>query len=326
MKNSYSESPAYKLAIGTRIVGKWHQERYKVVRSLGAGATGKVYLAESVNGFVALKVGVDNMAITSEVNVLKHFSKVQGQTLGPSLLDVDDAVIGGVTLPFYAMEYLDGVELLSFLEKKGFVWFGILMIQLLGDLEKLHQAGWAFGDLKPDNLLVVGPPARIRWLDVGGTTLLGRSIKEYTEFYDRGYWGCGTRVAEPSYDLFSVAMIMINCAYPKRFDRKGEKPILQLKEMVEQKQYLGPYKQIILKALQGKYKEAAEMRKELVQAVSNASSYEVKEMKPSRSSRQSPSREKKKYKQKKTSYFVEFFLLGSFILLAYILYLFGQMM
>ena len=30
------------------------------------------------------------MSITSEVNVLKSFAKVQGSALGPSLLDVDD--------------------------------------------------------------------------------------------------------------------------------------------------------------------------------------------------------------------------------------------
>ena len=29
-------------------------------------------------------------SITSEVNVLKSFAKVQGSALGPSLLDVDD--------------------------------------------------------------------------------------------------------------------------------------------------------------------------------------------------------------------------------------------
>ncbi|WP_411810029.1 protein kinase domain-containing protein [Alkalihalophilus marmarensis] len=335
MKNSSSENQAYKLTAGTRLLGKWHQERYKIVRSLGSGATGKVYLAESVHGLVALKVGIDNMAITSEVNVLKHFEKVQGQTLGPSLLDVDDAVVGGVTLPFYAMEYLDGQELIAYLSNKGAEWFGLLIIQLLGDLDKLHQAGWAFGDLKPDNLLVVGPPARIRWLDVGGTTLLGRSIKEYTEFYDRGYWGCGTRVAEPSYDLFSVAMIMINCAYPKRFDKKGDKPIVLLKQKLDQSSYLGPYQHVIYKALQGKYAHAADMRKEMVEAVSNASSYKVPKQKTvSRSKSASKTRQKpvkkqmkvQKQKKKKTSYFVEIFLVCSFILLAYILYLFGQMM
>ena len=77
-----------------------------------------------------------------------------------------------------------------------------------------------FGDLKPENLIVTGPPPSIRCIDVGGTTLQGRAIKEFTEFYDSGYWGLGTRKAEPGYDLFAVAMIMINTAYPKRFNKK----------------------------------------------------------------------------------------------------------
>ncbi|WP_347836547.1 hypothetical protein [Gracilibacillus sp. JCM 18860] len=56
-----------------------------------------------------------------------------------------------------------------------------------------------------DNLIVSRNPVRLRWVDVGGTTLIGRSIKEYTEFYDRAYWQMGTRRAEPSYDLFALA-------------------------------------------------------------------------------------------------------------------------
>ena len=83
------------------------------------------------------------------------------------------------------------------------------------DLDKLHENGWVFGDLKPENLIVTGPPPKIRCIDVGGTTIQGRAIKEFTEFYDRGYWGLGSRKAEPTYDLFAVAMIMINTAYPK---------------------------------------------------------------------------------------------------------------
>lgn len=292
------------------------------MKVLGSGATGFVYLAESVNGLVALKIGESSMAITSEVNVLKHFSKVQGQILGPSLIDVDDLETRTGTFPFYVMEYLKGQELIAFTSKKGEEWIGILMVQLLGDLDRLHRAGWVFGDLKPDNLVVVGPPPRIRWLDVGGTTLLGRSIKEYTEFYDRGYWGLGTRVAEPSYDLFAVAMIMINCSYPKRFDKKSSvKPLQQLKEAIEQKPALRPYRQLLLKALQGKFCDAQEMREELMEVISSHSTYK----------HQYQPKTRKKYKKEvkkkeKSSYFVEIFLVASFLILAYVLYLFGQLM
>ncbi|WP_034750038.1 serine/threonine protein kinase [Halalkalibacter wakoensis] len=330
MKNSFSKNQVCKLQTGAKIVGKWHQHPYKIVRSLGAGATGSVYLADSANGLVALKVGMDSMSITSEVNVLKHFSKVQGQVLGPSLLDVDDLVTSEGTFPFYVMEYLKGTELIEYMQNKGAEWLGILMIQLLGDLDRLHTAGWVFGDLKPDNVLIVGPPARIRWLDVGGTTLVGRSIKEYTEFFDRGYWGLGSRKAEPSYDLFAVGMMMINCAYPRRFEKQGEKTLSFLKQKIDEKALLAPYQHVILKALQGKYESALEMRKEMVKAVSKSTTYKHIPVKGASHSKKKTKTGKKtprqKGKEKKSSYFIEIFLLSSFLLLAYILYLFGQMM
>lgn len=104
------------------------------------------------------------------------------------------------------------------------------MVQLLEDLDQLHQAGWTFGDLKTDNILVESNPPRIRLVDVGGTTRMGRSIKEYTEFFDRGYWGLGTRKAEPSYDLFAVAMVFLHIYYPRRFERMTGEPSEKLLE------------------------------------------------------------------------------------------------
>ncbi|MGO4890177.1 protein kinase domain-containing protein [Anaerobacillus sp. MEB173] len=325
--NDTTKSSVANLQPGTKILGKWNKKPYKILKRLGYGATGTVYLAESVNGFVALKISENGMSITSEVNVLKHFSKVQGQILGPSLLDVDDWVTPQGTIPFYAMEYLKGTELLMYMSNKGVEWIGILMVQLLGDLDRLHQAGWAFGDLKPDNLLVTGPPARIRWLDVGGTTLIGRSIKEYTEFYDRGYWGLGLRKAEPSYDLFAVAMIMINCSYPARFQKKGEGGLKQLKAAIEAKPSLVPYRHVLLKALQGKYTGAQEMRKDLVAIIGSTTSTSRSNTKSTSSRVNRTQRKSKQKKQKKKmSGFVEFFLITSFLLLAYVLYLFGQLM
>lgn len=172
---------------GTVVNGKWNGENYTVLRLLGKGATGNVYLADSKNKKVALKLSENSMAITSEVNVLKRFSKVQGTSLGPSLLDVDDwKVDSQKILPFYVMEYVQGNNFLEFIQERGIEWADVLILQLLSNLEKLHQQGWVFGDLKPENLLISGPPPKIRCIDVGGTTQQGRSIKEFTEFFDRG--------------------------------------------------------------------------------------------------------------------------------------------
>ena len=194
-----------KVSPGTVITGKWHSKKYTIIKELGFGANGVVYLAKHKNTQVALKMSDNGMSITSEVNVLKSFAKVQGSTLGPSLLDVDDWQSNRGRISFYVMEYIQGPDFLSFITTKRKIMDQCFILQLLNDLDKLHENGWVFGDLKPENLIVTGPPPRIRCIDVGGTTIQGRAIKEFTEFYDRGYWGLGSRKAERTYDLFAVA-------------------------------------------------------------------------------------------------------------------------
>lgn len=315
-----SKNQVCNISIGTILKGKWHQNTYKVIKPLGYGATGVVYLANSTHGYVALKVSENSMAITSEVNVLRHFSKVQEYTLGPSLLDVDDWLHPQyqVTVPFYVMEYLEGQDLLQFIQRRGEEWLGILIVQLLTDLQRLHQSGWIFGDLKPDNLLVTSSPPRIRWLDVGGTTVQGRSIKEFTEFFDRGYWGLGSRKAEPSYDLFAVAMIIINTAFPKRFAKKGE-GVTQLKQAIDSRPPLRKYGSILIKALNGHYKEANEMKGEILEVISH-------ENDRAQSKAFHIRREQLPVKKtRKIGGVIETILIAVFLLLGYCLYLFGQL-
>ncbi|WP_317633831.1 protein kinase domain-containing protein [Perspicuibacillus lycopersici] len=255
---------------GTVIKGKWHLQSYTIVKELGRGANGVVYLADWNKKRVAIKVSDNNVTITSEMNVLKSFSKAQGVTLGPSLLDVDDWVLGNKTIPFYVMEFIEGVHFLAFIQQKGKSWVDIFILQLLADLEKLHEQGWVFGDLKPDNLIVTGPPIKIRCIDVGGVTLQGRAIKEFTEFYDRGYWGLGSRKAEPSFDLFAVAMIMINTYYPQRFPKQQDGLSL-LRQKIEAIPELRKHEQVLLRALTGKYATAIQMREDLLDSISKSS-------------------------------------------------------
>lgn len=327
--NHTLKNQACKLPAGSIIRGKWYHKSYQIIKPLGYGATGTVYLAKGDDQLVAIKLSDNSMSITSEVNVLRHFSKVQGSALGPSLLDVDDWVKNNrETIPFYVMEYVKGENFLEYMKvKKGPEWLGIFIMQLLADLERLHEAGWVFGDLKPDNLLVTGPPPKVRWLDVGGTTLIGRSIKEYTEFFDRGYWGLGGRKAEPSYDLFAVAMIMINCAYPKRFSKLGNIKG-QLKQAVFNKSLLKPYRQIIIKALLGEYKYAKDMRSDLVKVMTTITK---KQNAPIRQQQSNVPKAKKAPKLKKKSRskvrgVIETIVIALFLFFAYTLYLFGQML
>ncbi|RFB10938.1 protein kinase family protein [Bacillus sp. HNG] len=342
MMNNTTKSQVCKVSPGTVITGKWHKKSYRVVRPLGQGANGIVYLAESIDGPVALKISENGVTITSEVNVLKHFSKVQGSALGPSFIDVDDWMRPGFSSPisFYVMEYIRGESFLSFIEKRGKEWTGILCLQLLSDLDRLHQEGWVFGDLKPDNLLVAGNPPKIRCIDVGGTTVQGRAIKEFTEFFDRGYWGAGSRKAEASYDLFAVAMIIINAAYPNRFT-KTDQPVKQLKSIIANTDSLRKFDTVLYHAIDGKYQRAAEMRKDLVMKLSPANKDHAPAQK-TRSARKSQARPKatsqsqagsnvsranRRLKPKKQKGGVlETVLLLLFVSLGYLLYLYGQIL
>src|SRR5699024_3495112 len=147
----------------------------------------------------------------------------------------------------------------EFLNKRGNSWLGVLFAQLLTELDQLHQAGFVLGDLKLDNVIVTKNPTRLRFIDVGGVTEFGRSVKEYTEFYDRGYWQAGDRRAEPKYDLFSLAMMALHYVYPNQI-KKTKQPKRDLLTHLKQSQKLRTYSSILEGALLGRYKNSLEMR------------------------------------------------------------------
>jgi serine/threonine protein kinase len=255
------------LTPGMTITGKWHQKSYFIKRKLGNGAIGSVYLCDANGKKAALKISDKSSSMTMEVNVLKSLAKVQGKRLGPYLLDVDDWVTPqGTKFSFYVMEYIQGRSLAEYIKQHGSEWIGVFMLQLLDDLEQLHQSGWVFGDLKEENLLVSTTPIRLRWIDVGGTTQIGRAIKEYTEFYDRGYWGLGSRKAEPSYDLFALAMVFLSIYYPKRF-LKGTNSKATLYKRIQDVKALKPYSTCLYKAILGKYQNSTEMKTEIANVI-----------------------------------------------------------
>jgi len=183
-----------------------------VVRSLGEGANGCVYLVRIPDkpSHCALKLGNDSFALQSEMNALEAAGG--GDT---ALLFSDDAVIGGITVPFYVMNFIPGISLGKLIAESNSAPLSREQISLIGEsllmrLQALHGKGWAFGDLKPDNV-VIGDNGHAQLVDFGGATVFGESVKQMTELYDRGFWKAGTRRSEATYDLFAFAVIIMEC-------------------------------------------------------------------------------------------------------------------
>ncbi|GEL78244.1 serine/threonine protein kinase [Tenuibacillus multivorans] len=255
--------PTVRLSKHQKLTGIWNKETYVIARQIGEGARGSIYLAYNQNRYVALKISQDSSVISAEVNVLKTLKKAQGYPLGPLLLDVDDAKVNQHDkYAFYVMEYIDGIPLKKWIDQKGLNWLNRLSIQLLSQLHQLHQLGYIFGDLKPDNILVEKRTKRARLVDVGGVTQIGRSIREYTTWYDRGYWKMGDRRAEPKYDLFAYAVCMLNMDPNSMVQKSNHKDIMRI---LHQSVQLKPYHGVIRQALHGKYRSAQEMRQALIQ-------------------------------------------------------------
>jgi serine/threonine protein kinase len=195
------------ITTGTIIKGKWNQFSYRIERSLGEGANGKVYLVKKGSAFFAMKLGFDALDHQSEVNVLHKLSHSEG-AFSRFLIDVDDFHMQGKDYPFYVMKYIRGLKIADFVQIKGEQWLGLLGLHLLDKLMHLHAMDYIFGDIKIDNILVSGY-AELELVDFGGVTQKGRSVKQFTEIYDRGYWGAGSRVADEAYDLFAFAVLFM---------------------------------------------------------------------------------------------------------------------
>lgn len=245
-------------AAGAIIAGKWHGRNYRIIRLLGEGANGKVFLASAGTGknLCAIKVGYDPLDLQSEINVLK--SLCRSNRRNDFFMDADDFAYNGQTYPFYVMKFIQGTRFDEFLQTHGKDWLYITGYRLLSKLNGLHRQGWIFGDLKNENVLVAGY-GHIELIDYGGVTQTGRSIKQFTEFYDRGFWNAGLRTADEGYDLFSFAVLILQMGEDqKRLERLRDqlpqsRSVEDLLEFARSSPRCAPVVPFLAKALQGRY-------------------------------------------------------------------------
>ncbi len=144
--------------------------RYVILRKLGEGAMGEVYVAydESLGRRVAIKL-VRSMGQRAGDVYARMLREAQGlaRLSHPNVVQVYEAGVfkGRV---FVAMEYIEGESLREWVAREKRSWREILRccIEAGRGLAAAHEVGLVHRDYKPDNV-IVGADGRVRVLDFG---------------------------------------------------------------------------------------------------------------------------------------------------------------
>lgn len=135
--------------------------RFRLLRKVGEGGMGAVFEAEQdqPRRRVALKVIRLALASDSLRRRFAHEVEILGQLKHPGIAQIYEAGThedGSGTAPYFAMEFIDGVPLLSFLEQNVLDVRSrlALMVRICDAVDHAHQRGVIHRDLKPANVLV----------------------------------------------------------------------------------------------------------------------------------------------------------------------------
>lgn len=237
-----------RIETGSIIKGRYNGYSYEILRFLGRGGTGDVYLARDANNNKrALKISSDLFSITKEYDALL---KLKGFRFVPEIFDLDDAILYNTLYHYIVIEYINGQNL-SYLIKKsvGLNTAVQLCIFLCDAMMNMAKKGIYYSDLKPENIMIDKDNKRIVVVDFGCVLKKGESIKEFTKAYDRASWSMGERRVDGGYMSFQIGMIMINLVSGKTYNPENTSIAQVLKDS---KQRLAHYYPIILKAVNGR--------------------------------------------------------------------------
>ncbi|MBI5171227.1 MAG: sigma 54-interacting transcriptional regulator [Candidatus Eisenbacteria bacterium] len=158
--------------------------RYELVRSLGQGGMGTVWLVRDLsNGTecVLKRLAPDTPHVAP--GSLRREFELLARVRHPSVVSVHELGFSPDGAPYLTMEYVPGIAA----DKAERAWdtesLCFVAARVAQGLEALHAAGVVHGDLKPSNLLLLPSregetlPAGVRMLDFGLASLLGRDVE-----------------------------------------------------------------------------------------------------------------------------------------------------
>jgi len=165
-------SPPSNLSAGPGRIGP-----YSLIRLLGSGGIGSVYLAERISGGapqrVALKILAPHAVGPSFVERFHREQHILGTLDHPNITRLIDAGLSDSGHPYLAMEFVDGEHFDTYCDRRklGVAERVHLFLRVCDAVSYAHRNLIVHLDLKPSNILVT-PEGTVKLLDFGTSKLI----------------------------------------------------------------------------------------------------------------------------------------------------------
>jgi serine/threonine protein kinase/Tfp pilus assembly protein PilF len=167
---------------------------YRVLRVLGQGGMGVVYLAEHLGRRVAIKVLRDAPLSAVRRERFEREKQLLAQLVHPAIARLYEADTLPDDTPYFVMEYVEGGTITQFCSERGCSISERLALfrEVCEAVQYAHREAVVHRDLKPSNILVT-PQGKVTLLDFG--------IAKQIEGLDRGSHGThtGQHLMTPAY-------------------------------------------------------------------------------------------------------------------------------
>jgi len=149
-------------AVGTReyAPGSRRFGPYRLLRLIGEGGMGEVHLAERADGTFEQRVALKLLPHPTP-GLMQRFRQerqILARLEHPNIARLLDGGVGEHGIPYFAMEYVDGVPIASYVRDHGFTVAQTLrlFLQVCDGVQYAHRNLVVHRDLKPSNILVTG--------------------------------------------------------------------------------------------------------------------------------------------------------------------------
>jgi eukaryotic-like serine/threonine-protein kinase len=141
-------------------------DTYRLIEKIGSGGMGDVWLAERADGAITRRVALKLPHLHQATSLNAHLSlrhsrerEILSGLNHPNiarLFDVGTATVGGVSVPYLALEYVAGESITHYCDARKLDVFARLKLveQLLAAMGAAHRNLVVHRDIKPNNILV----------------------------------------------------------------------------------------------------------------------------------------------------------------------------